>query len=114
MTRALRSQLGELDVERVTLASEGSAPRGAKAGEAFTVGALALVVLPTLLPKLVGFLQAWLTRSERKASMRIRLEDDGKVVDIELDGTNRSVEEILTLARRVTEKRKRAPAKPAS
>jgi hypothetical protein len=112
MTRALRSELENLDVERATLANTGPAPKGTKAGDPVTLGAIALVVLPTLLPRLVTFLQNWMKRGDRKKNIRVRLEEDGKVVDIELDDTERSVEEILALAGRAATRRSSQSARP--
>ena len=57
LTRQLYAELGELGVEAVSLAASEPAPEGAKSAEALTIGALAVAVLPTFLPKLVAYLQ---------------------------------------------------------
>jgi len=62
--RLLRD-LRELGAESVERPSGEAVPEGAK-GEAFTLGALALVAVPAFLPKLVEFLQAWALRGENR------------------------------------------------
>jgi hypothetical protein len=65
LTGNLMRDLRELGVESVERPSGGPAPEGAK-GSTSTVGALALVAVPTFLPKLVDFLQAWSLRGESR------------------------------------------------
>jgi len=80
--RHLRRDLSELDVESVTAVAEGPAPAGAKSAEALALGSLAVVVLPTLLPKVVEFLQNWLLRGEnRRVKMKLQVRD--KSVELE-------------------------------
>jgi hypothetical protein len=59
-----------LGAESVERPSGEAVPEGAK-GDAFTLGALALVAVPTFLPKLVEFLQAWTLRGENR-TVRIK------------------------------------------
>jgi hypothetical protein len=63
LTGRLLRDLRELGAESVERPSGGVTPEGAK-GDAFTLGALALVAVPAFLPKLVEFLQAWSLRGE--------------------------------------------------
>jgi len=64
LTTALLRDLQDLGALSVARSSSGSLPEGAKAGDPFTMGALVVVALPALLPKLVEFLQAWSLRGE--------------------------------------------------
>ncbi|MCI0518966.1 MAG: hypothetical protein L0Z70_01765 [Chloroflexi bacterium] len=64
LARQLNEALQEQPVESAQMASAGSAPQGTKAGEAFTLGAVAVAVLPALLPKVVEFIQAWALRGQ--------------------------------------------------
>jgi len=57
MTRQLLSELRELDVERAELAKGALAPAGSK-GDPVTIGSIAFVVLPAVLPKVVELVQA--------------------------------------------------------
>ncbi len=63
MTRQLLSELRELDVESVELAKGGPAPKGSK-GDPITIGSIALVVLPAVLPKVADLVQGWSTRGQ--------------------------------------------------
>ncbi len=58
---------------------------GAKAGEAVTVGALALSVLPAVLPKLLEFLQAWVLRTKSR-SVKVKADLGGRIVEVECSG----------------------------
>ncbi len=64
LTRQLRGDLEDLGVESAELVKGGLAPQGTKAIDPVTLGAIALVVLPATLPKLVEFLQAWSLRGQ--------------------------------------------------
>ena len=64
MTRQLLSELRETDVESVELTKAGEAPQGTKSGEAITMGSIAISVLPTVLPAIVGLVQAWAARGQ--------------------------------------------------
>ena len=63
MTVRLMRDLRDLGIESVERPSGGPVPEGGK-GDAVTLGALALVAVPTFLPKLVEFLQTWSLRGE--------------------------------------------------
>ena len=62
MTRQLLSELRETDVESAELAKGGSAPSGTKSVDPVMMGNIAVAVLPTVLTKVVEFVQAWATR----------------------------------------------------
>jgi hypothetical protein len=64
MTRNLLRELRESDVESARLLSVGSAPKGTKAGESITIGMLAIEVLPSVLPSVIGLVQGWVTRGQ--------------------------------------------------
>ena len=88
LMRQLWQELREFDVEWINPVSANEPPEGAKAGEVIALGCLAVAVLPTLLPKLVDFLQGWV----------LRRRDDR--VKVKVQSGNRSVE--MTTARPLT------------
>jgi hypothetical protein len=92
LTRQLLTELRDLEVESAELATAGPAPEGAKSGEAVTVGAIALTVLPTFLPKVVDFVQAWVTRGEGRV-----VKFKGKVggQQIEFEGSAEALKTML-------------------
>ena len=57
ITNYLIDDLREFDLESIGKLSEREIPKGAK-GDSFTIGALALVAIPSVIPSLVTFLQA--------------------------------------------------------
>ena len=67
LTVRLMRDLRDLGVESVERPSGDVLPPGAKAGDPVTIGALVLVALPAILPKLVEFLQAWSLRGESRS-----------------------------------------------
>ena len=67
LARQLLDDLRELDVESAELLSAGPAPDGAKAADPVTLGALAVAVLPTVLPKVVEFVQSWSQRGQSRS-----------------------------------------------
>jgi len=66
LTRDLLSELRELPLESVALATNGQPGVGAKSGSVEILGVLLAGVMPTFLPNLVAFLQSWLKRGDGK------------------------------------------------
>ena len=81
LTRQLRSEIQDLGVESVGLAS-AAAPTGTKSMEAVTIGALAVTILPTAIPRLIEFLQAWSLRSKDR-TVKIKASVGDRSVDVE-------------------------------
>ena len=82
LTRQLRDELRELDLESVELAPGEMPPRGVKSPEAFTLGALAVGILPSLIPKLIDFLQAWSLRGQNRV-VKIKANIGDRSVEVE-------------------------------
>jgi len=83
LTRALLAELRELPVESVEIPAAGEPPTGAKAVEVAALGALALSVLPKVLPSVIAFLQAWRKRGDGK-SIRIKVLKGKRTVEVEI------------------------------
>ncbi|WP_206443355.1 effector-associated constant component EACC1 [Candidatus Protofrankia californiensis] len=83
LTRRLRAEIAELDVEAVGLASGGSVPDGAKAADPVTVGAIVVAVSASggVLPTVVETVRDWLARQGR--AHRISMTIDGDSIEIE-------------------------------
>jgi len=82
MTRNLLAELRETDVESVELASISSAPSGTKTGDPVTTGAIVLAVLPSFLPKIVEFVQAWALRGHGR-TVKFKGKVSGQTVEFE-------------------------------
>jgi len=80
----LRDELRELDaVESVKPVEAGPPPEGAKSAEAMTLGALAVTILPSVVPKLIDFLQSWSMRGEdRTVKIETRIGDRSVNVEV--------------------------------
>jgi hypothetical protein len=75
LTRQLRSQLAELDVDAVEPISGGPAPEGTKAADWVIVGGLLVRAAPTAVSAVVRTVQAWLARDLRR-NVEIRRGND--------------------------------------
>ena len=87
MTRQLLSELRESDVESVELAKGGPAPEGSK-GDVVTMGAIAIAVLPTVLPNVITLIQAWVMRGQGRT---VKFKGKG----IEFEGSPEELQKLL-------------------
>jgi hypothetical protein len=101
LTRHLRAEIRELDVESVEFIREDTLPQGAKSAEAVTLGALAVAVLPGVVPKLVELLQAWSMRSESRA-VKIKTQVGDRSLDVEYSPATMSQAELRSLVDMLT------------
>jgi hypothetical protein len=111
LDRLVRQLLGELqdlnEVEEVDLVKSETAPTGAKSIDPVTLGALAIAVLPSFLPKLVDFAQAWAMRGQNRA-MKFKGKVGGQ--EIEFEGSAEELKALLaTLAPAKENKRPETP-----
>lgn len=95
LTRSLRQEILELDVESAEMASEGEVPEGTKALDMVLLGTLMVAVAPIVVTQLLEFLQAWTMRREGR-TLKVRVETpEGSAVEIEVPETT-SREEVQT------------------
>ncbi len=95
-TRQLRYEIQDLDVDSIELVKSVDPVTGAKSVEAVTVGSLAVAVLPTLVPKLVEFLQSWALRGESR-KIKIKTQVGDRSVEIEYSPKTTSPAELQSL-----------------
>ena len=88
MTRQLLSELRELNVESAELAKGESAPTGTKSVDPIIMGNIAVAVLPSFLPKLVDFVQAWTSRGQGRT---VKFKGKG----IEFEGSPEELHKLL-------------------
>ena len=101
LTRQLRDEIAELEVDGVELLTGGPIPEGAKSAEAMTLGALAVAVLPTILPKLVELLQAWTMRGENRL-VKIKTQAGDRSLEVEYSPATMSAKELEHLVDALT------------
>ena len=82
-TRRLRTELKDLSVDSVSLATSGELPAGTKGGDPVTLGALTITLAPVIVPALVEFLKSWMARKEGR-SVVIRKTVGGTSTEIEI------------------------------
>lgn len=101
LTRELRDEIQELEVESVALVKDKTTPEGTKSVEAVTFGALAVAVLPTVVPKLIDLLQNWSTRGEgRKIKIKTQVGDQS--LEVEYSPKTMSPEELKGIVDKLT------------
>ena len=100
-TRLLRRELIELGVTSAGTSSGGAAPEGAKSAEAVTLGSLALVVLPTFLPKVLEYLQSWTQRDESRR-VKIKTQVGERSIELEYTPAALSQDELTHLVNTLT------------
>ncbi len=86
-TRRLLTEVKDLNVESAELAKGGPAPEGSK-GDPITMGAIAIAVLPAVLPSVVTLIQAWVTRGQGRT---VKFKSKG----IEFEGSPEELHKLL-------------------
>ena len=76
------------------VASTDRAPAGTKSVDPITIGAIAITVLPTVLPKILEFLQSW-SLLGRGRTIKFK----GKIADqsIEFEGSFAEMEKLIAI-----------------
>jgi hypothetical protein len=87
MTRQLLSELRELDVESAELTKGGIAPAGTK-GDPISIGSIALELLPSVLPTVLGLVQSWMSRGQGRT---VKFKGMG----IEFEGSSQDLHKLL-------------------
>lgn len=98
MARHLLTELRYMDIESVSLVKGENAPLGTKSTDPVTIGALAIVVLPSVLPKVVEAIQAWALRGQGK-TVKFKGKINGQM--IEFEGSADELEKIINRLKKV-------------
>ncbi len=92
VTRHLRSELLDLNVESAELSPGAPAEPGTKAVDPITIGSIAIAILPPLLPKLIDFIQGWAGRGQGR-TFKFKGTIAGQV--IEYEGSHTDLQRLL-------------------
>jgi hypothetical protein len=105
LTRQLRAEVNELDVNSVEQVSAGQAPEGSKAVDMAALGQLAVTLTPSLVPPLFDLLKSWV---ERKPStpVKITVKSGRKSTQIEYDPSCTSPKEVEELVKALSQSMK--------
>lgn len=98
MTRQLFAELRNMDIDSVSLVKSDDAPLGTKSADPITIGALAIAVLPSVLPKVVEAIQAWALRGQGK-TVKFKGKINGRM--IEFEGSADELEKLINRLKKV-------------
>lgn len=98
MTRQLFAELRNMDIDSVSLVKGDDAPLGTKSADPITIGALAIAVLPSVLPKVVEAIQAWALRGQGK-TVKFKGKVNGRM--IEFEGSADELEKLINRLKKV-------------
>jgi hypothetical protein len=96
--RELLTELRDVDLGSVELIRQESLPPGAKSAAAFTLGALAVAILPSVLPALIDFLKAWTSRGDNR-SIRVKRQQGDQLLEVEYNPTEMSPDDVVELVK---------------
>ena len=102
LTRQLRSELLDLNTESVELVKNEETPRGTKSAEAVTAGTLAVAILPSLLPRLLEYLQSWTMREEQR-KVKVKSQIGDRSIELEYSPSALSQAELKELVSTLTD-----------
>jgi hypothetical protein len=93
LTRQLRMEMEELNIDTIDRVSAGPAPQGTKAVDMELIGQMAVTLAPTIVPHLFGLLKSWV---ERKPStpVKIKVKVGRQTAQIEYDPTRTSAKDL--------------------
>lgn len=98
MTRQLFAELRNMDIDSVSLVKGNDAPLGTKSADPITIGALAIAVLPSVLPKVIEAIQAWALRGQGK-TVKFKGKINGRM--IEFEGSADELEKLINRLKKV-------------
>jgi hypothetical protein len=96
LTRQLRAEVQELNIDTLDQVSAGVAPEGTKAVDLAAIGQMAVTLAPAIIPPLFDLLKSWV---ERKPStpVKIKVKVGKRTAQIEYDPTRTSAKDLDTL-----------------
>lgn len=106
LTRQLRSEVEELNINSIEQVSAGVAPTGTKAADFAAIGQMAVTLAPTIIPPLFGLLKSWV---ERKPStpVKIKVKIGKRTAQIEYDPTKTSAKDLEAIIKSLNKSVKR-------
>jgi len=96
LTRQLRAEVEELNVDSVEEVSAGSAPQGTKAADFSALGQMAVTLAPTIIPPLFDLLKSWVQRKP-STPVKVTVKVGRKTAQIEYDPTQTSAKDLDAL-----------------
>src|SRR5687767_8687144 len=96
LTRQLRAEVEDLNIDSVEQVSAGVAPEGTKAVDMAAIGQMAVTLAPAIVPPLFDLLKSWV---ERKPStpVKVKVKVGKRTAQIEYDPTKTSAKDLEAL-----------------
>jgi hypothetical protein len=93
LTRELKQEIENLEVETVKPLAAGSLPRGAKSADWAVIGQMVVTLAPTVISPFFDLLRSWV---ERKPStpVKVRIKVGKKTAQIEYDPTKTTAKDL--------------------
>jgi hypothetical protein len=98
LTRQLRAEVDELDIDSVKQVSEGVAPKGTKGMDMAAIGQMAISLAPSVIPPLFDLLKSWVQRKP-STPVKVTVKVGRKTAQIEYDPTHTSAKELELLVK---------------
>jgi hypothetical protein len=96
LTRQLRTEVEELNVDSVERVSAGAAPQGTKALDMAAIGQMAVTLAPVVIPPLFDLLKSWVARKP-STPVKVRVKVGKRTAYLEYDPTQTSPKELEAL-----------------
>ncbi|MBI5082215.1 MAG: hypothetical protein HZC38_21140 [Chloroflexi bacterium] len=100
LTRQLRDEIKELNVESAEMAKGGDAPAGTKSAELILFNQMIVTLAPTLIPQVVALIKGW-TERRPITPVKIKVVVGKKNVEAEFDPLTTSSAEIEKLVAKI-------------
>ena len=98
LTRQLREEVEELNVDSVEQVSAGAAPEGTKAVDFTMIGQMAVTLAPSIIPPLFDLLKSWVQRKP-STPVTVKVRVGRKIAQIEYDPTHTSAKDLEALVK---------------
>ena len=96
LTRQLRTEIEELNIDSVEQVSAGAAPEGTKALDYSAIGQMAVTLAPVIVPPLFDLLKSWVDRKP-STPVKVKVRVGTKTAQIEYDPTKMSAKDLEAL-----------------
>jgi len=93
LTRQLRAEVEELNVDSIEQVSLGIAPKGTKAVDFAAMGQMAVSLAPAVVPPLFDLLKSWVDRKP-STPVKIKVKVGNRIAQIEYDPTKTSAKDL--------------------
>lgn len=101
LTRQLRDEIKELNVESAEMAKGGDAPAGTKSAELILFNQMVVTLAPTLIPQVVGLIKQW-TERRPTTPVKIKVAVGKKNVEAEFDPLTISTTDVEKMIAKIT------------